>query len=146
MTVEKQHHITFGTHEASFVEPDQLFFVFRGVFDGENADPYLNFVFTQGDRVGRPLYAAYDLSAFSHATSAGRARVIKTSRAYPYAALAVFGTRFATQIVANMIITAGKLVSPKHFEFPVKFFSTVTEANAWFDELRVQRAKTRGKD
>lgn len=141
MTAEKQPHATFGTHEAWFVEPDELRFVFRGEFTEEHADPYLKFAFGQCDRVGRSLYCVYDLSAFTRATEGGRKRkrVVTPGRPYPYLAMAVVGTGFSTQIAANMILTAGKLVSPKHFEFPIRFFQTVVEAAAWFDQLRTER-------
>lgn len=139
MTVEKQFHTAFGTHEAWFVAPDEVHFIFRGEFTEEQADPYLNFAYAQADRVGKSLYAGYDLSAFSRTTDGARKRVIKTIRPYPYAAMAVVGTSFSTRIATNMILTAGRLVSPKHFEFPIKFLRTMVEANAWFDQIRAER-------
>lgn len=143
MTVEKEEHTSFGSHEAWFVAPDEVQFIFRGEFTEEQADPYLNFVYAQAERVGKPLYACYDLSAFSRTTDGARKRVIKTIRPYPYAAMAVLGTSFSTQIAANMILTAGRLVSPKHFEFPIKFLRTMVEAHAWFDQLRAERRTKR---
>ncbi|MBK9258931.1 MAG: hypothetical protein IPM54_03770 [Polyangiaceae bacterium] len=129
-----------GTHEFRFVPPDQIHFVMRGEFKGAHVDPYFDFVFSHGESTGGLLYSVYDLSEFTRATESGRKRVINPGRLYPYAALAVIGASFSTRTVAKMILRAGKLVAPKHFNFPIKFVSTMDDAQAWFDELRRKRA------
>ena len=128
-----------GSNEFQFIPPDRVHFIFRGVFDDSDADAYLDFVFQHGDQSNRLLYAAYDLSAFTRATEAGRKRVINVGRPYPYAALAVIGASFSTRTVAGMILTAGRLIAPQKFNFPIKFLTTMTDAGAWFDEVRKER-------
>lgn len=128
--------VTVGPHEFRFVPPDQLHFFFRGEFNGAQVDQYLDFVFAHGDQCNGPLYSVYHLNAFTRATESARKRVVNVGRKYPYAALAAVGANFATRVVAGMILTAGRLIAPQHFTFPVGFFPNVDEANAWFDELR----------
>jgi hypothetical protein len=135
----KPESVHVGSHEFHFIPPNQVHFVFRGVFDDVDAGAYLDFIFKYGDQCNGLLYSVYDISAFSRATDAGRKRVINVKRAYPYAAMALVGANFSTRAFAGMVLTAGRLVAPKHFNFPYKFVPTMDEANAWFDELRNKR-------
>jgi len=140
MVDEMPSVITSNQHEFQFEPPDQLRFVIRGEFTDADVDPYLDFIFSQANRSGGLVYSVYDLSRFTRATAGARQRVVNVARPYPYAALAVIGAGFSTRTVATMILTAGKLVAPKHFTFPIKFFSSLDDANAWFDEIRKKRS------
>src|SRR4051794_8452779 len=112
--------VKIGDNEFRFLPPDQVRFVIRGVFEATDADTYLDFIFKYGDQCNGRLYSAYDLSAFTRATDAGRKRVINVGRPYPYAAMSMVGANFSTRTVAGMLMTAGKLLAPKHFDFPHK--------------------------
>lgn len=139
MIKEPHDAVRIADHAFWFVPPDQIHFAFRGEFAEGHADTYLDFVFKHADESGRPLYSMYDLSTFTRATEGGRKCVINVKRPYPYAALAVVGAPFSTRAVAEMILTAGRLIAPKHFSFPIKFWATAADAEAWFDELREKR-------
>lgn len=128
-----------GSHEFQFTAPDQLHFLLRGEFDERHVAPYLDFIFSRGAAYGGQFYAAYDLTKFTRITAGARQGVINVERPYPFAALAVIGASFSSRAIANMILTAGKILSPKHFIFPIHFVSTKSHADAWFDELRNKR-------
>lgn len=135
----ERDRVKVGEHEFEFIAPDQLRFVIRGEFSDGDVDPYFDFIHSHANRCGTLIYGAYDLSGFTRVTSGARQRVVKVTRPYPYAALVVIGAGFSTRTLATMILTAGKLVAPNQFTFPIKFVSSVNEANAWFDELRSKR-------
>lgn len=128
--------ILVGPHEFQFVPPDEVHFAFRGEFNVDEVDEYLDFMFQWGDRCNGQLYACYDLSKFTRVGDVVRKRVVNVDRPYPLVGLAVIGATFATRTVAGMILTAGKLVAPQSFTFAVKFMPTVVDARAWFGELR----------
>lgn len=130
-----------GSNEFRFIPPDTVFFIFRGVFEDADAAAYLDFVFKQGDQSKTLLYSVYDISMFERATDAARKRVINVGQAYPYAAMALVGASFSTRAFASMVLTAGRLVAPKYFNFPYKFVSSFEDANAWFDELRTSKKR-----
>lgn len=127
-----------GTHEFQFVPPDEIRFVLRGVLNDDDTRSYLDFLFAQGDKAGRKLYSAYDLSAWERVSEESRKLVINVERPYPYAALAIVGASFSTRALASMILRAGGLVAPKKFGFPWKFVASMAEAHAWFEELRAR--------
>lgn len=130
-----------GQHEFKFIEPDQVHFVLRGVFEEAHAEPYLDFIFSHGERCGGLLCSVYDLTNFTRIDARARTRIVTdVKRAYPYRALAVIGASFSMRTVVGMILTAGRRLAPNYFTFQHKFVSTIGEANTWFDELRRKRA------
>jgi hypothetical protein len=128
-----------GPHECRFVPPDQVHFILRGEFTETHAGPYLDFIFSHGEQAGGRLYCVYDLTSFTRITAGGRERVVRVDRPYPFGALAVIGANFSSRTLAGMILSAGRLLAPKHFGFPHKFVVTMADAAAWFDELRKER-------
>lgn len=127
-----------GTHEFRFVPPDEMHFVMRGEFGERDVEPYLKFIFDRD--LSRTHYCVYDLREFTRVTAEGRKQVIHVGRPYPFGALAIIGADFSQRTVAGMILTAGRLVAPKHFTFSHKFVANLSEAQNWFDELRRARS------
>lgn len=140
-TVEpKSLHL--DTHEFHFVPPDLIRFTFRGSLSDEVTKQYLDFIYDRATEINGSLYVIYDLSAWTRIDERARKRVTKVDRPYPFAGMAIIGTSFTIQALANMIIRAVKLIRPDYWSFPHKFFANVADAEAWIAEIREKRETT----
>lgn len=126
----------FGEQELHFTPPDVVLCVLRGALHEAEAREIIVFVDKHAELAGGNVYCIYDMSEFVRITDSVRKIAIHVDKPYPYFAVAVIGTSFSTRMFADMIMRAGKLVSPKYFGFRHKFVASVAEANTWFDELR----------
>jgi hypothetical protein len=130
-----------GAHEFRFVPPRRVSFVMRGIFEEDHANKYTEFLATQAGRCDEALECLFDVSALKGISDRARARVVKRERPLPYCSVAIVGASFSIRTVANMMISAGKIIAPQKFSFKTKFVDSVEEANMWFDELRSGKNK-----
>ena len=128
--------VLVGPHEFRFIPPYRVSFVMRDVFNEEHAHTYREFLAKHSDRCGRPLEGLLDLSALKGITPAARQRIVTSDRNQAYSCIAIVGANFSIRTMSDMMVNAGKIVTPSRFTFETKFFRTVEEAHAWFDSLQ----------
>jgi hypothetical protein len=138
MTVHEAEVKIVGSHRFEFIPPNRCFFAIVGTMDEEHAASYLAFLYKHADAFGGPLEGVYDISRMNRMTIGARSRIVNVSRQFPLTAIALVGANFSIRTLVGMIITAGRLVAPKHFTFAHKFVATADEADAWLDEVRKQ--------
>ncbi|MBK9265437.1 MAG: hypothetical protein IPM54_37330 [Polyangiaceae bacterium] len=128
-----------GPHEFRFVPPNQVRFYLRDTFDGPEVEAHLQFGYKYAELCGGLVECIVDMSQFKRVTESGRQRLTRVERPYPYHGCALLGGSFPTRTIANMIIAAGRVLTPKSFSFPIKFVDTWEDAEAWFQELQAKR-------
>jgi len=130
----KADEMVVGVHEFRFVPPRRAIFVMRQVLEEEHVIAYMEFIDAHVSRNNGPLDALFDVSALTGVTPSARAKLVTGKRDLPYARVAIVGASFSIRTIVNMLLRAGKIVSPKKFSFAFKFVDSVDEANTWFDE------------
>lgn len=135
--------VLVGNHEFRFVPPNQIRFYIRGVFDGPEVEAHFQWGYKYADLLGSYVDCIVDMTKFERVTDSGRQRLTRVQRPYPYHGCALLGATFATKAIANMVISAGKLLAPKSFAYPIKFVDTWEEAESWLAELKEKRTSAR---
>lgn len=131
--------VIISTHEYRFVPPNEIRFHLRGTFDGPDVEAHFQFAFKYADRCGGWVNCVVDMTKFTRVTESARHLLTRPPRPYPYHGCALLGASFATRTIANMVISAGRVLTPKSFTYPIKFVNTWDEAHAWFEELEKKR-------
>lgn len=136
MTDPAAEAVFVGPHEFRFVPPCRVSFVMRDVFNEEHAHAYREFLAKHADRCGKPLEGLLNLSALKSITPGARQRIVTSDRNQAYSCIAIVGANFSIRTMSDMMVNAGKIVTPSRFTFETKFFGSVQEADAWLNETR----------
>lgn len=127
--------LAIGKHRYKFRAPRRVTLVFGGKFSIAEAREIVRLFVEAGDRHG-PLCIGVDVSGFQPSgPHIRRVFAAADGRQYRVRAAAIWGTNYTTRTIMSMVIRAAFYFEKDLLAFPVEFFRTEAEANAWFDGL-----------
>lgn len=136
MTTQSGEIELIGPHEFKFVLPDEVHITVHGDFEPDHFDAHLVYLQKIARLCGGGVYCVVDARNVGRMTEALRKRMVAASNGYPYLACAVIGAVGTTRVVFDMVAKAGRVLAPKAFQFPIRFFPDVESAQQWFQSLR----------
>ncbi|MDI3288073.1 STAS/SEC14 domain-containing protein [Polyangium sp. 15x6] len=124
--------LRFGDHCVRFVTPDMVVVEFKPDIVIEDVIAITDVLQTVKEQEGR-LFTLADLSAVT--TVPRRVRILGPRVVPAYDALAFVSANFALRVVAEMVMRATKVLSPK-LSFPYAFFDDHATALPWLHAQR----------
>lgn len=108
----------------------------------EDARRISQVVIQLGETIGM-LPAIVDLDRLADFDSGARTMFARPEAPFRFSAVAYFGGNFASRTLIQTIVRAGKIVSPKSFDFDVRGFATEQEAQRFLQKfMRKNQAGT----
>lgn len=133
--MEDEECVLIGPHELRFRPPDRMYLTMRDVIEASHIEKQNMYLRAYAKRYGKPLRAICDVEHVVEFSTGARKSVVQMDQEYPYVGCAVVGANFTFRTIAIMLIRAGQVLAPHHFNFPIYFAKTVAEAEAWLNGL-----------
>jgi hypothetical protein len=111
---------------------------FSGRVSMNEAIGILDSLFDAGDRFGM-LAALVDLDGVGDVDARIRRLFARPKRPYPVYAVAYYGGTFASRVLMQTVVRAGRFIAPKSFPFDMDFLETEAEARRFLETARKRR-------
>ncbi len=108
--------------------------LFAGRVSMDDARQISEIVIELSDAIG-VFPAIVDLDGLADFDSGARTVFARPVAPFRFSAVAYFGGNFASRTLIQTIVRAGKIVSPKSFDFDVRGFATESEARRFLEKF-----------
>lgn len=129
-----------GAHSFAFEPPDILRISINGRVEGSDVDGFLR-LFHETARERGLFHLLVDATRLRTTNAAARKEFVRVDRSYPFHSVLVYGARFTTQLVMEMICHAGRVIAPRYFRFPILFSADEAGARERLAKLRASSGR-----